>query len=122
MGGEARKNLSIAQSTKNRGGRCKWFEVSGQKVQGTWERDLAMKMDAVGIIWVKCSKSIPYEIEGKIKRYTPDFYLPEFDHYLELKGYWWGNDKEKMEAVLSQHPHLRIVIVEKEDYLQALNA
>lgn len=93
MGEKARKVLSEKQSLQNVGGRCKWYSVNGIKVQGTWERDVALKLSDMRIIWVKPSKSsfiIKYEMEGKIKSYTPDFYLPEFNIFLEIKGYWWG--------------------------------
>jgi len=116
MGEKARKVLSEKQSLQNVGGRCKWYSVNGIKVQGTWERDVALKLSDMGIIWVKPSKSsfiIKYEMEGKIKSYTPDFYLPEFNIFLEIKGYWWGKDKEKMKCVIEQNPTKNIVIVEK---------
>ncbi|RYD78317.1 MAG: hypothetical protein EOP84_14440, partial [Verrucomicrobiaceae bacterium] len=106
--------LSIEQSSANRGGRCSWFEVSGQRVQGTWERDLALKMESLQIVWVKVRKSIRYFLDGKLRRYTPDFYLPEFNLYIELKGFWWGDDRRKMDAVIGQHPSLRLIVVEKE--------
>lgn len=122
MGQEARARLSIEQTIRNRGGRCRWFEVSGQRVQGTWERDLALKLDQSGIAWVKCAKSILYHMDGKDRRYTPDFYLPEFDLYVELKGFWWGDDRRKMAAVFQQHPDLRLIVVEKEDFVAALAA
>ena len=48
-------------------------------------------------------------------RYTPDFYLEEFNTYIELKGFWWGNDKRKMEIVLS-NTKSKIVVVEKEQF------
>ena len=41
-----------------------------------------------------------------IKSYTPDIFLPEFGLTLEIKGYWWGNDEEKMKCVLESNSHL----------------
>lgn len=115
------ENLSIKQSLNNSGGRCKWFEVSGIKVQGTWERNVAEKFNELNIKWEKV-KTYPFEYikDGKVKRYSPDFYLPEYDVYLEIKGYWWGNDREKMDLVIKQNPNVKIVIVEKDDYKRIL--
>lgn len=31
--------------------------------------------------------------------YTPDFYLPEYDMYIEAKGYWKAQDRKKHEAL-----------------------
>lgn len=107
---EVRRNLSIRQSLHNTGGRCKWFEVAGKRVQGTWERDLAVKFEEFGLKWSKpkVNKEVfLYKVEGKERAYTPDFYLEELDLFFEVKGYWWGNDKEKMQLVLKQNLELR---------------
>lgn len=125
MGAAARKELSILQSTKNRGGKSKWYNVSGQMVQGSWERDLAIKFNELGIRWTKLKthKDVwPYVIDGQLKHYTPDFYLPDFDVYLDPKGYWWGDDKRKIEEVKKQHNDKRLVIIEKELFETILNS
>lgn len=119
MGIEARKRLSVEQSIKNRGGKCKWFEYKGQKLQGTWELNIAKKLDELGIDWYKPAVHRDvweYKLDGKKKSYTPDLQLIDQDIFLEIKGYWWGDDKRKMEAVLSQHPEKKIVIIEKNEY------
>lgn len=115
------KNLSIKQSLNNSGGRCKWYEVSGIKVQGTWERNIAEKFNELNVKWEKV-KTYPLEYvkNNKIKRYSPDFYLPDFDLYLEIKGYWWGNDREKMDLIIEQNPNIKIIIIEKYDYERIL--
>lgn len=114
-----KQNISKRMSIKNNGGKSKWYEYNGQKLQGTWELNLAKKFDELNIKWVKLktNKDIwNYTIENKIKSYTPDFYLPEINLYLEVKGYWWGNDKEKMKYVLDQNPLKRLVVIEKREY------
>ena len=114
---EAKQKISRALSINNKGGRCKWYEVSGQKVQGTWERDFAVRLDEMGIAWKKITQkkdTLQYTMNDKTRHYSPDFYLEEFDTYIEIKGRWWGDDKKKMECVMEQHSDKRIVIVEKE--------
>lgn len=116
---ERRISLSIEQSIKNRGGKCKWFDYKGYKIQGKWELAIVQKLDELNIKWHKPrvnSEVWKYTIDGKQKSYTPDLYLEQFDLFLEIKGYWWGNDKEKMNTVISQYPNKKIVIVEKEEY------
>lgn len=56
------------------------------------------------------------EMDSKIRSYAPDFYLPDFDVYLEIKGYWWGRDKEKMDLVIAQNPCKRICIITKSEF------
>lgn len=123
MGQAARRRLSEEQSLRNRGGKSRWFDVNGIKVQGTWEYNIALKLNEMGIVWSKPktnSDLLKYEMNDKIKSYAPDFYLPDFDVYLEVKGYWWGNDREKMKAVIEQHPTKKIIIVEKAEYNRIL--
>ena len=94
-------------------------DFDGQKVQGTWERDFAEKLTKLGIEWRKCAGKkdvVWYTLDGKQKAYTPDFYLPAIDVYFELKGYWWGRDKEKMDAVFTQHPNIKIAVILKKEF------
>lgn len=115
MGTDARRRLSERMSQHNPGGKSKWFEVNGKKVQGTWERTFALYCNENNIIWDRC-KPWKYVLDGKTKSYTPDFYLPAVNLYVELKGRWRGNDRAKMDAVIEQHPDKKIFIIEKEQY------
>lgn len=115
------KALSIRQSLKNSGGKCKWFEVSGQKVQGTWEYKLALKFEELQIQWRKPkvnNEVFFYKKDDKTKAYTPDFYLEEVELFLEVKGFWWGNDEEKMKLVREQNDKLnhKLLIILKEKF------
>ena len=50
---ESKRKISQKLSINNKGGRAKWYEVAGQKVQGTWERNVALKFEELGIEWKK---------------------------------------------------------------------
>jgi predicted nuclease of restriction endonuclease-like RecB superfamily len=120
---ETKKILSQKASINNKGGRSKWYDVAGQKVQGTWERNVASKLEELGVKWTKLKTRrdiLEYVMDGKTRSYTPDFYLPDHDVYLEIKGHWWGRDKEKMSIVLETHKDKKIVILEKADYEKVL--
>jgi hypothetical protein len=116
---ESRRATSNRMSLHNPGGKSKWYEVAGQKCQGTWERNVALKLEELDITWVKLKTHkdiLEYEMDGTIRSYTPDFYLPTYNVYLEVKGYWWGRDREKMDIVIKTYPDKKIVILEKEQY------
>jgi hypothetical protein len=115
MGQAARDKLAIRMSENNPGGRSKWFMVAGRKVQGTWERDFALYLEEHGVEWQR-GQPLAYVLDGKERRYTPDFYLPQFDRYVEVKGYWWGDDRRKMQAVMEQHQDKNFVVIESKDF------
>lgn len=117
-----RKKLSIEQSMRNRGGKCKWFDINGIKVQGTWEKFIAEKMNEFNIVWVKPHTNNDvwtyFDLRNQMHSYAPDFFLPEYQVWFEIKGFWWGNDKEKMDIIKTQYPDRKILIIEKDCYLK----
>lgn len=119
------KQLSIRQSLHNTGGKCKWYTVNGQKVQGTWERDICKKLLESNILWYKpvvnrdCWSYV--DKEGKTRHYTPDLFLPNNNLWLEIKGYWWGKDKEKMEIVQKTYPERKIIIITKNEFKKIMD-
>jgi hypothetical protein len=124
---KSRKIISEKLSRNNKGGRCKWFDVkkpSGDtvKVQGTWEQRFASVLNIIDENWIKPTKSNKkhsfkwFDDDGIEHTYTPDFYSPKLNKYFEVKGYWWGNDKNKMIKV-SLNNELNIEIVHKKELL-----
>jgi hypothetical protein len=121
---EFRERHSSRMSKSNPGGKSKWFEFEkgdGEKVklQGTWEVRFARILEKMDPDWIKPSlysndHSFKWN-DGVEHTYTPDFWSPKLQTYFEVKGYWWGNDKEKMNLVQSQNSNLKIVIIQKKD-------
>ena len=52
---------------------------------------------------------------GVKHRYFPDFYLPNEDEYIEVKGYFREYDIRKMGYVIAQNPSKRIKILKRND-------
>lgn len=123
---ETKRKISKSISVNNHGGRCKWFEYNGVNLQGTWELSIAKKLDSLNIKWLKTKKKeyICHYIDdlNKIHSYNPDFFLIDYNCFLEIKGYWWGKDKRKMELVIQQNPSVKIIIIEKELFALLLSA
>lgn len=79
--------------------RTKHFAYNGYRIDGTWELIVAKYLDSTKIRWEKCKKSFEYIWQDKVHLYYPDFYLPDFDRYIEVKGYETDRDKTKYKAV-----------------------
>ena len=95
--------------------------LDGRKVSmdSTWEAALARKLDDLKIRWVRDrSLRLGYLTRGRRKRvYIPDFYLPDHDLYIEVKGYWTDAARHKMKSVLERND-VRIIILESLDAIE----
>lgn len=66
----------------------RWFRSS-------WEANFAKWCDFSGITWEYESKTFSLIIKNKATTYTPDFYLSDFDCYIEIKGRWIRDSYKK---------------------------
>ena len=82
------------------------YSYKGEDLHGKWELAYAMFLDQKNIPWKRCKDKFAYEFEGKLRFYTPDFYLPETKEYVEIKGY----KTKKDDAKWSQFPHTLVVL------------
>lgn len=67
------------------------------------ELEFAKLLDEHNIRWVKNSTTSFSFVDrsGKSRKYYPDFYLPDFDHWVEIKGrrYLREDDDLRLAAV-----------------------
>lgn len=80
-------------------GRCRIYEHKEMKLRGSWELQTAKSLDAVGIEYTNKITPFDYVYNGKEHLYFPDFYLPEFDFYIEVKGRETDRDHAKWRVV-----------------------
>lgn len=84
-------------------------------LQSSYEIKVAEELDNNGVRWIR-PKFIEWIDDNKIShRYYPDFYLCDFDLYLDPKNYFLQNkDKIKIECVQKQNSVKIIVLSENE--------
>ena len=77
-------------------------------MDSTWEVACANRLDELGIRWVRDpNMKLKYLSRAKrVRNYIPDFYLPDHDIYIEVKGYWTDAARHKMNDIL------RLIIAE----------
>lgn len=92
------------------------YSYNGVDLDGTWELSYAIYLDENKILWNRCSERFPYEMDGKVHFYTPDFYLIESDIYVEIKGYQTDKDILKW----SQFPKDKKLVILKYKELKEL--
>ena len=107
---ESREKISLARSKQidtNHSGfpHVKWYKVKNLNgieytVRGHWEENVALRLNELNILWSK-NKWITYQDSANvIHRYNPDFYIPDMNVYVEVKGYYSDKDQRKMKCVL----------------------
>jgi len=104
--------------------RSDYVRIDGSVVSmdSTWEVACAQRLDELGISWER-DPSIKIHYRDKKLRsrnYIPDFYLPEYDIYLEVKGYWTDRAKWKMRDVMVRNPD-KICLLESLDAVTSLS-
>ena len=107
MGRKKKKKLWSKQSLYER--------KDGSKVlmDSTWEVALAERLDHLKIAWDRREdmKLKYFSKTGRKRTYIPDFYLPDHDIYIEVKGYWTDAARYKMKNVMEVN-EVKIVILE----------
>ena len=80
-------------------------------MRSSWEINFSKWCDLSGIKW---------EYESKVFdlgecTYTPDFYLPEFDCYIEIKGYFTDYAKIKIRKFKQQYPKINFKLLKHKE-------
>jgi hypothetical protein len=65
-------------------------------MRSSWEIQFAYFLDCSNIKWKYEPKAFELTIDSKKRFYIPDFYLPEFDCWIEIKGWFKPQAKKKM--------------------------
>ena len=91
-------------------------------MDSTWEVAMARRLDELSVKWIRNSDlKLEYVTRGRRKRkYIPDFYLPDYDLYIEVKGYWTDAARHKMKDVQKRNP-VKILIVESLSEISDVN-
>ena len=86
---------------------------SSVMMDSTWEVAMAKRLDHLKIEWHReeSMKLIYFSKSGRKRNYIPDFYLPEYNTYIEVKGYWTESARHKMKDVQKRND-VKIIILE----------
>lgn len=79
-----------------------------------WEANMARLYTYLGVKWEYAPRS--FDIGGHT--YTPDFYLPEIDTYIEVKNFWGEYSRVRDERFRASHPTVRLDVILKDEYLE----
>lgn len=83
----------------------------GITMRSSWEIAYAKYLDYLNITWQYESKTFDL---GNCT-YTPDFYLPVIDSYIEIKGYWRDKAYRKFIKFKKLYPDIKIKVYDKRE-------
>lgn len=128
---KTKEKISIKMCGGNNGYiKTKYFEIFSPyqnkivTVQGTWELKYAKWLNENNINWVRSRKiNLKYKLfkDDYMHTYYPDFYLPDLNKYIEIKGFYWKSkdgkidDKRKMQQVINHNKNKNIKILSKKE-------
>lgn len=102
MTAQAQKNIENhpeSYSYKNFCGRAKKSLYRDEWMHSSWELEVAKWFDENNIKWTKKVRYFEYTWNNNTRKYFPDFYLEEFDLYVEVKGYETDRDLIKWKSI-----------------------
>jgi hypothetical protein len=102
-------------SANNVSGRTPIIEYNGFRLKGSWELLVAKWLDENNIKWTNIIEGFDYEWEESKHIYYPDFYLLEYDKYIEVKGFERERDRCKWKVVSN------LIIIKKDDITKIKN-
>lgn len=97
------------------------FDYKGVKLDSSYELKLAESLDEYNVLWER-PKFLRWELNGLTHRYFPDFYISDFNVYVDTKNDFLINnvnpkfgitDVEKVHLVELQN-NVRIIILNKD--------
>lgn len=85
-------------------------EYKGILLDSSWELELAKRLDELEIKWVR-PDPIPWvDEEGVTRNYFPDFYLEDYDLFLDPKNpHAIKVQKKKLDCLLTQYKNIVII-------------
>ena len=101
---EERKRLlsEKARKSKHRRLRKGVSFYRGIMMDSSWEVELAKRLDSLGVVWTRPEPIEWIDSEEKTHNYFPDFYLPDYDLYLDPKNpHAYNVQRKKIEILQS---------------------
>jgi transposase-like protein/AraC-like DNA-binding protein len=110
-------SLSIIEGRKSqefRGNGGHRADLNNQYFRSNWEANFARILEYNNIKYEY--EKHRFFLESMQRYYVPDFYLPDTDTWIEIKGYWIEDAKDKFEFFKKENPDKNIKLIDKKPY------
>ena len=102
------------EAVKAKSGRRFYNEVDGEWYRSRWEIVTANSLYDSAILFDYEPKRFLFSRKHK-ESYLPDYYLPEFNCWVEVKGYWDKRSIKRVKLFREEYPNEKLVIVEAKE-------
>lgn len=103
--------------SRTKGGKRK--DLNNTFFRSTWEANIARYYNFIGVKWEFEPKTFIFQniTRGSVS-YTPDFYLPEEDKWVEVKGWMDGKSRTKLKRFKQQYPeeYKKLQLITEKEY------
>ncbi len=103
--------------SRAKGGKRK--DLNNIYFRSAWEANIARYYNFIGVKWEFEPKTFIFKniTRGSVS-YTPDFYLPEEDKWIEVKGWMDGKSKTKLKRFKQQYPeeYKKLELITEKEY------
>ena len=96
------ENLKVGKGKRG------WYK--GIYCQSSWELAYVIYQLEHNVNIIRNKRGFSYFWNNKEHTYFPDFYLPDINQYVEIKGYYSDRDKEKIKQFTE-----KIIVLERKD-------
>lgn len=125
MSDNTKRKLSEIAIKNGLGGvtQSRWINYNGKTLGSSYELSVAVSLDENNVLWDTCKRIKYIDPFGKNRTYTPDFYLEEYDVYLDPKNDFLieninprlgFSDIEKINLVQEQND-IKVIILNKNE-------
>lgn len=121
---ETKERLSLRRTSflEEKSTSVNWYSVINKewkeiKVQWWWELMFAEKLNS---IWINFDRV--KLIFQEHRHYTPDFYLPDYWVYIEIKWFFYEKDKYKTHLFKQEFPNIKILFLNKEAKIKSIKS
>lgn len=101
--------------TKGKGGKRQ--DLNGKYFRSSWEANYARYLNLMGVLWEYEPETFYFEnIKRGTLSYTPDFYLPTEDRWVEVKGWLTKKATTALKRFLKRFPEEAgnmVIVIEK---------
>ena len=110
--------------SSNVNGRVKRIQYKDIWLDSSWEVEVAKALDENNISWYRPNKGFKYEWNNSMHIYYPDFYLPSYNIYIEVKGFERERDRIKYKIldnlIVIRKDEIELLKLNKEEIFKIL--